>query len=103
MDEKEIAKTDTVYEETVDKKKKKFLERRSSWYILGILLALLIVFIGAIAGIQRGINQRVNLAETQAAPKIQSQLMNAKQDIEEGRYEVALDRLDWHRLGRSFQ
>ncbi len=95
MDEKEIEKTDAVSIESADKKKKKFLERRSSWYILGIVLALLIVFVGAIAGIQRGINQRVNQAETQAAPKIQSQLTNAKQDIEEGRYEVALDRLDW--------
>jgi len=95
MEENEIEKIDTAAPESADKKKKKFLERRSSWYVLGILLALLIVLIGAIAGIQRGINQRLNLAENQAAPKIQSQLANAIQDIEEGRYEVALNRLDW--------
>jgi tetratricopeptide (TPR) repeat protein len=75
--------------------KKKFFERRSSWFLTGILIALLIVIIGVLLGIPRGINDRIALAETQAAPKIQSQLENAKLDIEEGRYEVALNRLDW--------
>jgi len=95
MNEKDIEKMSLADSESADIKKKKFLERRSSWYILGFLLVILIVLLGALAGFQGGIKDRLNLAETQAAPKIQSQLANAKQDIEEGRYEVALDRLDW--------
>ena len=81
--------------EKADKKKKKIFERRSSWYLLGFLFLILVLLLGALAGIPRGINDRVSLAETQSAPKIQSQLDNARLDIEEGRYEVALDRLDW--------
>ena len=77
------------------KDKKKFLQRRSSWYLLGILIALLIVLAGAALGIPRGINDRVALAEAQAAPKIASQLELAQTDINEGRYEVAKTRLDW--------
>ncbi|MDY6845952.1 MAG: PT domain-containing protein [Chloroflexota bacterium] len=95
MNEKDIHKMKGADSESDNIKKKKFLEQRSSWVILGILLALLIVLLGALAGYQSGIKERLNLAETQAAPKIQSQLANAKQDIEDGRYEVALDRLDW--------
>ena len=75
--------------------KKKFFERRFSWFLLGILLCLLILVIGAICGYRGGVNERLNLAETQAAPKIESQLESARQDIEEERYEVALSRLDW--------
>jgi tetratricopeptide (TPR) repeat protein len=81
--------------EKADQEKKKFFERRSSWYFLGSLFVMLVLLVGALLGIPRGINERVSLAETQAAPKIQSQLENARLDIEEGRFEVALDRLDW--------
>ena len=81
--------------EKADQEKKKFIERRSSWYFLGALFVMLVLLVGALLGIPRGINERVSLAETQAAPKIQSQLENARLDIEEGRFEVALDRLDW--------
>ena len=75
--------------------KKRFFQKRSSWFVLTIFAALLIVLVGALLGIPRGINDRVSLAETQAAPKIQSQLASARVDIEEGRFEVALGRLDW--------
>lgn len=79
----------------VRKAKKKFFERRSSWYILSALLVVVILAIGSITGAARGINDRISMSETQAAPRIQSQLDGARQDIEEGRYEVALSRLDW--------
>ena len=95
MNEKAEDQTNPIEPGTQEEPKKKFFERRFSWYLLGTLLVVLIVLIGGITGIPRGINQRVRLAETQAAPKIQSQLENARLDIEEGRFEVALDRLDW--------
>ena len=95
MTENDNREKNTASLEQADKKKKKFFERRSSWYFLGIFFVILVLLLGAILGIPRGINERVSLAETQAAPKIQTQLDNAKLDIEEGRYEVALDRLDW--------
>jgi len=77
------------------KAKKKFFERRSGWIILAVSLVLVILILAAVTGVARGINDRVSLAETQAAPRIQSQLDGARQDIEEGRYEVALSRLNW--------
>ena len=88
----QVAKTKNKKEK---KPKKKFFERRFSWYLVVILGGLLIVVIGMLLGIPRGINDRVSLAETQAAPKIQSQMESARLDIEEGRYSVALTRLDW--------
>lgn len=87
--------TQPVTEKKKKKDKKKFLQRRSSWYLMGILIALLIVLGGAALGIPRGINDRVALAEAQAAPKIASQLELARADMDEGRYEVAKTRLDW--------
>jgi tetratricopeptide (TPR) repeat protein len=95
MDEKETENINPENLESQDKAKKKFLERRSSWYFIGIVLVVLIVLLGALAGIPRGINDRLEFAETQTAPKIQSQLESARLDLEEGRFEVALDRLDW--------
>lgn len=95
MSELDNREKDAASNEKADKKKKKIFERRSSWYLLGFLFLILVLLLGALAGIPRGINDRVSLAETQSAPKIQSQLNNARLDIEEGRYEVALDRLDW--------
>lgn len=95
MSEIDNEKMNAASVEEADKKKKKFLERRSSWYFLGIFFVLLVLLLGALLGIPRGINERLSLAETQAAPKIQSQLDNARLDIEEGRFEIALDRLDW--------
>jgi len=95
MSELDNREKDAASNEKADKKKKKIFERRSSWYLLGFLFLILVLLLGALAGIPRGINDRVSLAETQSAPKIQSQLDNARLDIEEGRYEVALDRLDW--------
>ncbi len=77
------------------REKKKFFSRRSSWFLMTILLVIVIVLVGGGLGVPRGINDRVQLAETQASPKIQAQLESARLDIEEGRYEVALDRLDW--------
>jgi tetratricopeptide (TPR) repeat protein len=79
----------------VKKPKKKFFERRFSWYLVVILAGLLIVIIGVLIGFSKGINDRVSLAEAQAAPKIQSQLESARLDIEEGRYSVAMTRLNW--------
>ncbi len=93
--ENEIDVTKPVKTEKAKMPKKRFFQRRSSWFLLGFLVFFLIVALGILLGIPQGINDRVNLAETQAAPKIQSQLENARLDIEEGRYEVALGRLDW--------
>jgi len=93
--ENDVEVTKPVAKEKKKKDKKKFFQRRSSWYLMGLLLALLIVTLGALLGIPRGIKDRVRLAESQAAPKIQSQLESARVDLEEGRYEVALGRLDW--------
>jgi hypothetical protein len=77
------------------RQKKKFLKRRSSWIFLGILVALVILLVGVISGYYSGINDRVNQAEALALPKFESQIESAKLDIEEGRYQVALGRLDW--------
>lgn len=95
MTENENQTTDSVKKETSKRVKKKFFQRRSSWFVAGILLSLAIILLGGLLGIPQGINDRVKMAEAQAAPKIQSQLDSAKLDIEEGRYEVALGRLDW--------
>lgn len=95
MTENDTEVTQPVPPKNKKKDKKKFFERRSSWYMIGLLIAGLIVAAGALLGIPRGINDRVQLAEAQAAPKVQSQLESARLDIEEGRYEVAKNRLDW--------
>ena len=95
MSENELNHTQPVEFEKKKRPRKKFLERRSSWFLLGLLLALLIMLLGSILGIPKGINDRVSLAETQASPKIQAQLEAAKNDIAEGRFSVALDRLNW--------
>lgn len=87
--------TQSVPEKKNKKDKKTFLQRRSSWYLLGVLIALVIILAGALLGIPRGINDRVQLAEAQAAPKIESQMELARADIAEGRYQVAKTRLDW--------
>lgn len=85
----------SVNEEKSKRPKKRVFERSSSWLIMSVILAVLIILIGVLLGIPRGINDRLELAETQAAPKVDSQLESARQDIEDGRYEVALGRLDW--------
>ncbi len=98
MTENDIEKTEPIEADKTRKRKKprkKFFERRSSWLFLTFLIVILIVALGALLGVPRGINDRVKLAETQAAPKIQSQIESARLDIEEERYEVALGRLDW--------
>jgi len=95
MTEKNTNHTQPVEGENPQRFKKKFLEKRSSWFLLGIFVMVLIILIGMLLGVPRGINDRVKLAEAQAAPKVQAQLESAKLDIEEGRYQVALDRLDW--------
>ena len=99
MVESENELTNPVISEKTPEKpkrqKKKFLQRRSTWIFLGFSIAFLILLTGVLLGIPRGINDRVSQAETQASPKIQAQLESAKLDIEEGRFQVALDRLDW--------
>ncbi len=95
MTEKENKQAKTLKNNQTERTKKKFLERRSFWYLMTFLAFLLIVVLGAAFGVFQGIRDRVQLAEAQAAPRIQSQLDRARQDIEEGRYEVALGRLDW--------
>lgn len=72
-----------------------FFDRRSGWIITGLILVVIILVLATITGVAQGINDRVSLAENQAAPRIQSQLEGARLDIEEGRYEIALSRLDW--------
>lgn len=86
---------ESLTESAPKSEKKKFLEKRSSWIFLGFLIALLIILIGGSLGIPQGINDRVELADTQAAPKIQSQIDSAKLDYQEGRYQIVLERLDW--------
>lgn len=93
--EKDIEVTEPVKKTKEKKPKKKFFERRFSWFLMGILLCLLILVIGILLGAWGGVNERVALAETQAVPKIETQLESARTDIEEERYEVALSRLDW--------
>ena len=95
MKDNDLDMTAEVEKEKETRPKKKFFERRSSWFFLGFLLVLLIVLAGVLLGIPRGINDRVSLAETQASPKIRSQIESARLDIEEERYQLALDRLDW--------
>ncbi|MBW6467136.1 MAG: hypothetical protein K0B06_11575 [Brevefilum sp.] len=95
MDENETTTQTTVEGEQPKEAKKKFFERRSGWIITAVGLVLVILILAAVSGAARGINDRVSLAETQAAPRIQSQLDGARLDIEEGRYEVALSRLNW--------
>lgn len=95
MEEIENTQQTVVKEEKQRKPKKKFFERRSAWFLLAGLLVVIILGVGAATGAARGINDRISLAESQAAPRIQSQIDGARLDIEEGRYEVALSRLDW--------
>ena len=95
MEENENTKQTELTDKKASKEKKKFFERRSSWILIGVILVLIILAIGTATGAARGINDRIYVAETQAAPRIQSQLEGARQDIEEGRYEVAISRLDW--------
>jgi len=95
MNEKDIDSGTQHIDEKQAGSRKKFFQRRSSWFVLAIFAAILIVLVGALLGIPRGIRDRVSLAEAQAAPKIQSQLASARVDIEEGRFTVALGRLDW--------
>lgn len=95
MNENETTTQTQLEGEEAKKAKKKFFERRSGWIIAVAGLVLVILILAAVTGAARGINDRVSLAETQAAPRIQAQLDGARQDIEEGRYEVALSRLNW--------
>ena len=95
MDENAIIDNDSPEEKDNKVEKKKFFERRISWLLIGLILILLILFIGALLGVPKGINDRVMLAETQTAPKIQAQLDSARLDLEEGRFQVAIGRLDW--------
>jgi hypothetical protein len=95
MNENETITQNHMEGEEPKKAKEKFFARRSGWIISAISLMIVILILAAVTGVARGINDRVSLAETQAAPRIQSQLDGARQDIEEGRYEVALSRLNW--------
>jgi type II secretory pathway pseudopilin PulG len=95
MVEIENTKHTVVNEKKPRKPKKKFFERRSAWFLIAAILVVIILAVGAMTGVARGINDRISLAERQAAPRIQSQIDGARLDIEEGRYEVALSRLDW--------
>jgi hypothetical protein len=95
MDENKVEITGSPQEPKGKRPKKPFFQRRFSWYLIGFLVALVIVLIGVLLGVSKGINDRVTLAEAQALPKIQSQIESARLDIAEGRYQVALNRLDW--------
>jgi tetratricopeptide (TPR) repeat protein len=95
MDEKQKEATKPIKVEKTKRPKKKFFQRRFSWYLMGFLVVILLVMAGILLGASRGVNDRISMAETQAAPKIQSQLESARLDIEEERYDVALGRLDW--------
>lgn len=95
MNENSTWVEEPLKESTPKNSKKKFFEKRSSWIFLGLLIALMIILVGAGLGIPKGINDRIKLADTQAEPKIQSQLDSAKLDYQEERYQIALERLDW--------
>jgi tetratricopeptide (TPR) repeat protein len=95
MNENQVDATKPVKPEKPKRKRKTFFQRRFSWFLMTFVVMVLIVILGILLGVPQGINDRVSLAETQAAPKIQSQLESARMDIEEGRYEIALSRLDW--------
>lgn len=84
-----------IKENKPKKEKKKFFERRFGWIFIGVILVIVLLGVGGVTGAARGINDRVSLAEAQAAPRIQAQLDGARLDIEEGRYDVALNRLNW--------
>jgi len=95
MEENEVEVSESTRKRKGKRPKKPFFQKRFSWYFLGILIALIIVLIGVLLGVSKGINDRVTLAEAQALPKIESQIESARLDMEEGRYQVALNRLDW--------
>ena len=62
--------TQPVSEKKKKKDKKKFFQRRSSWYLIAILMGLLIVLTGSALGIPSAINDRLALAEAQAARRL---------------------------------
>ncbi len=95
MNENESTSQTPVNGDVLVQKKKKFFDRRSGWVITAIILVVVVLVAATATGVALGINDRVTLAENQAAPRIQSQLAGARLDIEEGRYEIALSRLDW--------
>lgn len=95
MDQNETTTETKIKDKKPKKEKKKFFERRFGWIFTGVILVLVILVLSGVAGAARGINDRISLADAQAAPRIQAQLDGARLDIEEGRYEVALSRLDW--------
>ncbi|MFN2304608.1 MAG: hypothetical protein ACK2TV_12840 [Anaerolineales bacterium] len=95
MDENKSWGDEMLDESPSKSSKRKFFEKRSSWILTGIMIAILIILVGAGLGIPTGIRDRLKLADTQAAPKIQSQLDSAKLDYQEGRFQIALERLDW--------
>jgi tetratricopeptide (TPR) repeat protein len=95
MNANEQSTTEHTEEAQPKKTKRKFFERRSGWILTGIFVVFVILILAGVSGAARGINDRVSLAESQAASRIQTQLDSARSDIEEGRYQVALDRLDW--------
>lgn len=95
MKENETSGQNPLQDSPSVKEKKNFFQRRSSWIVTAIIVAVVIFATATIAGGALGINDRVSLAENQAAPRIQSQLDGARLDLEEGRYDIALSRLDW--------
>jgi len=95
MNENESTTQTPITGEDPEPEKKKFFDRRSGWFITAIILVVVVLVAAAATGVAVGINDRVSLAENQAAPRIESQLASARLDIEEGRYEIALSRLDW--------
>ncbi len=95
MNENDVNMKKPVEKEKKERQKKKFFQKRSSWIFLSVLIALIILLGGVVYGYFSGINDRVSLAESQALPKIQAQIEDARLDIAEGRYQVALGRLDW--------
>lgn len=95
MNDSELTTQKPLKDEESGQAKKKFFDRRSGWVITTIILVVVVLVAATATGVALGINDRVSLAENQAAPRIQSQLTSARLDIEEGRYEIALSRLDW--------
>jgi len=95
MDELETKIEPDLGKEKQKKTKKKFFDRRSGWIITALLITVVILIAATSIGAAKGINDRIALSKNQAATRIQAQLDGARLDIDEGRYEVALSRLDW--------
>lgn len=67
---------------------------RSSFWI-SLLVLFVVVILGSLSGYGLGIFQRVNAEKAQLQQQLDEQFALARQDIDEGRYEIARQRLEF--------